>query len=194
MPTIGFIGLGTMGGPMAGNLCRKGSSLVVFDVVPERMRTVEALGARAAADVVGVAAESDVVFTMLPASADVVEVVGGPNGLIARGRKGSLIVDMSTIDPLVTDRLAMGAAACGIAFADAPVGRLASHAARGESLFMVGAADETFAKIRPFPDEPDLGFLTRRSADRRLRTRRLASKAPVQQVHEQLRGVGLIPG
>ena len=147
--TIGFIGLGTMGRPMAANLCRKGSSLVVYDVISERVRALEALGARAAADVGDVAAGSDIVFTMLPASADVIEVAGGPNGLIARGRKGSLIVDMSTIDPLVTDRLAAAAASKGLGFVDAPVGRLASHAERGECLFMVGADASAFARVKP---------------------------------------------
>jgi 4-hydroxybutyrate dehydrogenase/sulfolactaldehyde 3-reductase len=149
LSTIGFIGLGKMGRPMASNLCRKGSRLVVFDIDAEAIRALEGLGARAAADVAGVAAESDVVFTMLPASADVVEVVGGSNGLIATCRPGSVIVDMSTIDPLVTDRLAAAAAARGVGFADAPVGRLASHAERGECLFMVGADASTFARVKP---------------------------------------------
>jgi 4-hydroxybutyrate dehydrogenase/sulfolactaldehyde 3-reductase len=86
---------------------------------------------------------------MLPDSAAVKEVIGGRGGLIEHGRRGMAIVDMSTIDPLVTDKLAAECAASGIAFVDAPVGRLASHAERGESLFMVGAADDVFARIKP---------------------------------------------
>jgi len=147
--TIGFIGLGNMGRPMASNLCRKGSTLVVLDVDRGRVAALEALGARGAADVSAVAAESELVFTMLPTTASVEDVVGGPHGLIGSMRAGSVIVDMSTIDPLVTDRLAAAAAARGIRFVDAPVGRLASHAERGECLFMVGAADETFARVKP---------------------------------------------
>ena len=147
METIGFIGLGNMGRPMASNLCRKGSSLLVFDVDTERMRALEALGARAAADAARVAEDSDVVFTMLPTTASVEAVVG--HQLIPQGRRGQVIVDMSTIDPLVTDRLATAAAAKGIGFVDAPVGRLASHAERGECLFMVGADQATFARVRP---------------------------------------------
>jgi 4-hydroxybutyrate dehydrogenase / sulfolactaldehyde 3-reductase len=147
--TIGFVGLGKMGRPMASNLCRKGSRLVVFDVNPEPVRALEALGARAGANVAAVADACDIVFTMLPASADVEQVVDGDNGLIARARTGGVIVDMSTIDPLVTDRLASVAAAKGIGFVDAPVGRLASHAERGECLFMVGADVEAFARVRP---------------------------------------------
>ena len=149
MAGIGFIGLGNMGRPMASNLCRKGSHLVVFDVNPEPVRALEALGARAGRDVAEVAGASDVVFTMLPASAAVEEVVNGPSGLIAAGRPGSVIVDMSTIDPALTDRLAAAATARGIGFVDAPVGRLASHAERGESLFMVGAEPDAFARVRP---------------------------------------------
>ena len=147
--SIGFIGLGNMGRPMASNLCRKGSSLLVFDINPEPMRTLEGLGARAAGDVAGVAADCDIVFTMLPTTAAVEDVIGGRGGLLESLRPGSIIVDMSTIDPLVTDRLAAVAVAKGIAFADAPVGRLASHAERGECLFMVGADPGSFARIRP---------------------------------------------
>jgi 4-hydroxybutyrate dehydrogenase / sulfolactaldehyde 3-reductase len=138
-----------MGRPMASNLSLKGSRLLVFDIDPAPMHALEALGARAAADVADVAVGSDVIFTMLPASAAVEDVVGGPKGLVACGRPGSVIVDMSTIDPLVTDRLAAAAWAKGIGFVDAPVGRLASHAERGESLFMVGADAAAFERIKP---------------------------------------------
>lgn len=149
MANVGFIGLGNMGEPMASNLCRKGSHVVVHDINPLPVRALVVLGARAAPSVAAVAAECDIVFTMLPTTASVEDVVAGPEGLLASGRQGQTIVDMSTIDPLVTDRLAAAAAAKGVAFADAPVGRLASHAARGECLFMVGADDETFARVRP---------------------------------------------
>ena len=149
MATVGFIGLGNMGRPMASNLCRKGLPLVVYDIQTGPVRALEGLGARVAARVADVATGSDVVFTMLPTSASVEDVIAGPDGLMAHGRNGLLIVDMSTIDPLVTDRLAAAAAARGFAFVDAPVGRLASHAERGESLFMVGATDEAFARVKP---------------------------------------------
>jgi 4-hydroxybutyrate dehydrogenase/sulfolactaldehyde 3-reductase len=149
MARIGFIGLGNMGRGMAANLARKGESLVVHDVVEAPVRALVELGARAMPTAAELAAESDIVFTMLPTTASVAEVVGGANGVLAHARKGTIIVDMSTIDPLVTDRLAADAAARGIGFADAPVGRLASHAAKGESLFMVGAAPDVFARIKP---------------------------------------------
>jgi len=146
---IGFIGLGNMGRPMASNLVRKGAGLLVHDRNPDPVSALAALGAGAASSVADVAAQSDVVFTMLPTSASVEEVIAGPAGVLAQGRSGTVIVDMSTIDPFVTDRLATMAADRGMAFVDAPVGRLASHAERGECLFMVGADADTFARVKP---------------------------------------------
>src|SRR5438034_9682817 len=147
MDTIGFIGLGNMGRPMASNLCRKGFAVTVHDVNPAPVAALTQLGAAAGASAADVASRADVVFTMLPDSAAVEGVVAGADGLVARGRRGSVIVDMSTIDPTLTDRLAAASAARGIDFADAPVGRLASHAERGESLFMVGASPNVFGRI-----------------------------------------------
>jgi 4-hydroxybutyrate dehydrogenase/sulfolactaldehyde 3-reductase len=151
MDVIGFIGLGKMGRPMASNLCRKagGDRVLVYDVDPDPMRQLTALGASASNCIGDVAARADVVFTMLPDSAIVERVITGPDGVLSHAGRGSVIVDMSTIDPRVTDRLAAAAAERGIGFVDAPVGRLASHAERGESLFMVGAADDAFARVKP---------------------------------------------
>jgi 4-hydroxybutyrate dehydrogenase/sulfolactaldehyde 3-reductase len=149
---IGFIGLGNMGRPMASNLVRKGFPLTVFDVNPAPVRQLEQLGATAVADCAAVAGASDLVITMLPNSASVEDVLLGTGGVLARLRAGSAVMDMSTIDPELTDHLASAAADKGIAFVDAPVGRLASHAERGESLFMVGATAEAFERVRPLLD------------------------------------------
>lgn len=149
MDRIGFIGLGNMGRPMASNLVRKKFSLLVLDVQPGPVTQLEALGATVAADAAALAARSDVVITMLPNSAIVEEVIAGPRGVLESLRPGGVVMDMSTVDPLVTDRLACAARARGCGFVDAPVGRLASHAERGESLFMVGADDQVFARVRP---------------------------------------------
>ena len=146
---IGFIGLGNMGRPMASNLVRKGFPLVVFDVNPDPVRELGQLGARAAADCAAVAAGSDIVVTMLPDSASVEEVLLGSGGVLAHLQAGGAVMDMSTVDPLLTDRVAAAAAGKGIAFVDAPVGRLASHAERGESLFMAGGAEEAVARVKP---------------------------------------------
>jgi 4-hydroxybutyrate dehydrogenase/sulfolactaldehyde 3-reductase len=148
MNTIGFIGLGRMGRPMASNLCRKGFRLVVFDIDRTPMRELERLGARPAHGIADVAA-SDAVLTMLPDSATVADVVAGAAGVLEHAKPGTILVEMSTIDPRVTDKLAASAHARNCGFVDAPVGRLASHAERGESLFMVGAADDHFARVKP---------------------------------------------
>jgi 4-hydroxybutyrate dehydrogenase / sulfolactaldehyde 3-reductase len=152
MDRIGFIGLGNMGRPMAANLCRKGFAPIVYDIDASRIAAVVALGAGPGAHAAEVARGSDVVFTMLPNSASVEQVLGGEDGVFQQLPAGSVVVDMSTVDPLVTDRLAAIASDRGIGFVDAPVGRLASHAERGECLFMVGAADDTFARVKPLLD------------------------------------------
>jgi 4-hydroxybutyrate dehydrogenase/sulfolactaldehyde 3-reductase len=152
MNTIGFIGLGRMGRPMATNLCRKGFGLVVHDVNHDAVRALEECGARPGGSVAGVASASDIVLTMLPDSAAVQDVIAGATGVLANARRGCLIVEMSTIDPLVTDRLADAARTHACGFIDAPVGRLASHADRGECLFMVGASPEDFARAKPLFD------------------------------------------
>jgi 4-hydroxybutyrate dehydrogenase / sulfolactaldehyde 3-reductase len=146
---VGFVGLGKMGCPMAANLCRKGARVVVYDVNPEPVRALAALGADASSGVRDITSRSDIVFTMLPDSAIVERVIAGADGVLAHAKRGSVVVDMSTIDPRVTDRLAAAADAKGVGFVDAPVGRLASHAERGESLFMVGAAPDVFNRVRP---------------------------------------------
>jgi 4-hydroxybutyrate dehydrogenase/sulfolactaldehyde 3-reductase len=148
MNTIGFIGLGRMGRPMASNLCRKGFRLVVFDIDRTPMRELERLGARQAHGIADAAA-SDAVLTMLPDSATVADVVAGAAGVLEHAKPGTILVEMSTIDPRVTDKLAASAHSRNCGFVDAPVGRLASHAERGESLFMVGAADDHFARVKP---------------------------------------------
>ena len=149
---IGFIGLGNMGRGMASNLLKKGAKVAVYDVNPAPLRAVADLGASTASSVADVARASDIVFTMLPTTAVVEQVIAGRDGVLAHLPRGGAVVEMSTVDPLVTDRLAAAAARGGLAFADAPVGRLASHAERGECLFMVGADDEVFARIKPYLD------------------------------------------
>src|SRR4051812_656914 len=138
-----------MGRGMALNLCRKGFRLVVHDIAPGPVRELVAAGAQAAGSVAEAAREADAVITMLPNSAIVTEVIAGPDGVLASARPGTLVMDMSTVAPEVSDSLAAVAARKELRFVDAPVGRLASHADRGESLFMVGAAARDFEDVRP---------------------------------------------
>lgn len=152
MERVGFIGLGRMGRPMASNLQRKGFPVVVYDINPDAVAELVGLGARAADDVADLVRSSDIVVTMLPGSVEVLAIATAAGGVLDHGRAGQLMLDMSTVDPETTDRLATLAAAKGIAVVDAPVGRLAIHADRGESLFMVGAADADLARVRPLLD------------------------------------------
>ncbi len=152
MEQIGFIGLGRMGRPMAANLCRKGFRVAVHDVNPAAVAELELLQARGAKSVADATAGAGIIVTMLPTPAVVRDVVAGPNGILAHAPAGALILDMSTIDPETTDALAAQAKARGVAFVDAPVGRLAAHAIRGESLFMVGASLEDFGRVKPLLD------------------------------------------
>lgn len=147
--TVGFIGLGRMGRGMASNLCRKGFNLVVYDINLEAINDLVKLGAHAAGSIAEASKDVDVIITMLPNSAIVQNAVTGPDGILIHARTGAIVMDMSTVDPLVTDQLASAASKKGMSFVDAPVGRLASHADRGESLFMVGATEVDFERVRP---------------------------------------------
>lgn len=149
---VAFIGLGRMGRGMASNLCRKGFALTVYDISPAPVDALVALGAVAADSIASASSEADVIVTMLPDSAVVIAAITGPGGALTTARPGAIVMDMSTVDPQVTDLLAQAAEAQGLSFVDAPVGRLASHADRGESLFMVGAADDDFARVKPLLD------------------------------------------
>lgn len=149
MDRIGFVGLGRMGRPMASNLQRKGFDLVVYDINRAPCDTLAELGATVADSVAGVAREVPTIFTCLPSHVEVEAVLLGAEGLIAHAKPGTTVVEMSTIDPEVTDRCAQGLAAAGMHCVDAPIGRLASHADAGESLFMVGAEEAEFRAIRP---------------------------------------------
>ena len=124
MTTTGFIGLGAMGQPMAANLVRKGHDLIVYDIAQDRTPPLRDLGAAVAGSVAEVAEKAGIVVTMVPDSPQVEEVVLGPGGILESGTAGQLVMDMSTIAPETTDRVAAALQAAGRTFVDAPVGRL----------------------------------------------------------------------
>jgi len=146
---VGFIGLGAMGLPMSSNLQRKGFDLTVYDIDAGKMEKVAALGARKAGSIAEASRGVDIVITVLPATQHVEAVVLGSDGVLAHIDPGAVLMDLSTIDAKATDRVAAACADRGTPFADCPIGRLSLHAERGESLFMVGADDATFARIEP---------------------------------------------
>jgi 4-hydroxybutyrate dehydrogenase/sulfolactaldehyde 3-reductase len=149
MSKIGFIGLGRMGKGMATNLCQKGFDVMVWDINADPVHALVASGAGAGESLAHLAAECSVVVTMLPTSIEVESVMQRADGVFAHASPGTVLMDMSTIDPLATDRLSSQALANGMSWVDAPVGRLAEHADRGESLFMVGASDVDFVRVKP---------------------------------------------
>src|SRR5690242_4127711 len=112
---IGFIGLGVMGKPMARNLLRAGRQVVLYNRSESAVEELQAEGAKVAADPRGVAASSEVVITMLPDSDAVEDVTMAPTGLLAGAQLGSLLIDMSTVDPDVSRRLGHAAREKGIA-------------------------------------------------------------------------------
>jgi len=150
--TIGFIGLGAMGKGMAANCVRKGFTLIVNDINPGPVEELVALGARSAASPAEIARDCSVIVTVLPTGREVREVVMGADGLFANAAPGTLVLDLSTIDPETTDDLHETARAKGFRAVDAPIGRLAWHADRGESLFMVGGERADFEEIKPLLD------------------------------------------
>lgn len=152
MERIGFVGLGRMGQAMSGNLLRKGFAVTGFDLREEAMRKAEARGARRAASLGEIARGCDIVLTMLPGPREVRDAALSPEGIIAQGRPGMILVDMSTVDPATTDTLATAAGRAGMSVVDAAVGRLAEDADRGECLFMVGADPSDLERVRPLLD------------------------------------------
>src|SRR5690349_24681361 len=130
---VGFIGLGTMGAPMARNILKKGHRLIVADVVPEAVASLAAAGATPAATPKDVAAASEIVITMLPDAPDVERVALGHDGIVHGIGPGKIYVDMSTIDPGTTRKVGAAIHAKGAAMIDSPVGKTADAAAAGTS-------------------------------------------------------------
>jgi len=146
---VGFIGVGNMGTPMALSLVRAGYAVLVYDVVPRGVQQVVAAGGRAAASLAQVATESDVVVSMLPSPTEVEQVVYGPDGLLDQLRPGQTLIDMSTIDPAVTRKVAADLAARGVNMLDAPVSGSTEGARAGTLTIMVGGQAELLERYTP---------------------------------------------
>ncbi|MDR3565894.1 MAG: 2-hydroxy-3-oxopropionate reductase [Negativicutes bacterium] len=146
---IGFIGLGIMGKPMSKNLLKAGYELVVCDVVKAAVDEVVAAGAKAAATPKEVAQQADLVITMLPNSPHVKQVVLGENGVIEGAKPGQVVIDMSSIAPLVSREVGVKLAEKGIEFLDAPVSGGEPKAIDGTLSVMVGGKKDLFDKYYP---------------------------------------------
>ena len=148
--TIGFIGLGIMGKPMSKNLRKAGYALVVCGHVNKGpVEELAAAGARIADTPRQVAAQSDIVITMLPNSPQVEQVVLGKNGVIEGARPGLVLVDMSSIAPLASRKLAAALAARGVEMLDAPVSGGEPRAIDGTLSVMAGGKKEVFDRCYP---------------------------------------------
>ena len=146
---IGFIGLGIMGKPMSQHLLNAGYALTVLDVVKPAVDELVALGAKSAASPKDVAAQSDVIVTMLPDSPQVEEVVFGTNGLLEGVRAGMLVIDMSTIMPSVARKVTEAIRAKGAESLDAPVSGGEVGAKNATLTIMVGGAQAAFDRAKP---------------------------------------------
>jgi 3-hydroxyisobutyrate dehydrogenase len=146
MATIGFIGLGNMGAPMAANLLTAGHQVIGYDVVASAGAALAQRGGRAAAGAAEAAAAGEIVITMLPAGPQVRQVYLGPDGVIARARRGALLIDCSTIDVETARAVAASAADSGFEMLDAPVSGGVIGAEAGTLTFMVGGEASAFAR------------------------------------------------
>ncbi len=149
MTTVGFIGVGVMGGPMARNLLAGDFAVRVCDAEPQAVRRLADAGARPAATPAEAARQADVVITMLPDGPHVRQVVLGDGGVAEGIAADALYIDMSTILPSVTDAVGRALAGRGVAMLDAPVGRGSQQAEEGRLLIMVGGAAEHLERARP---------------------------------------------
>ncbi len=147
--TIGFIGLGIMGRPMAQNLLRAGFPLVVHNRHQEVTDELIAVGATSGTRPREIAASCDVLITMLPGSSQVEEVLIGPDGVIEGAHTGLIVIDMSTISPVVTGMLATRLAEHDVIMLDAPVSGGDKGAIEGTLSIMVGGDEDAFKQCLP---------------------------------------------
>ena len=148
---IGFIGIGVMGRPMTLNLLKAGHEVTIFARHPDKTEVQEVVkaGAVLAPSERAVAIASEIVITMVPNSAQVEEVVTGEHGILDGARKGLIIIDMSTIAPQMSRKLAALAKEKGVDFLDAPVSGGSQGAVNGTLTIMVGGEQEVFEKALP---------------------------------------------
>jgi 2-hydroxy-3-oxopropionate reductase len=152
MTSIAFIGLGIMGSPMAGHLVKAGFDVVGYNLTPEPIQKLVDAGGQGATDVPTAVRGADVVITMVPDSPDVEAVTGGDDGIFANADKGALYIDMSSIRPDVSVRVADAGQKAGLRVLDAPVSGGEAAAIEGSLSIMVGGEADDFAAARPVLD------------------------------------------
>ena len=152
MKKLGFIGVGIMGKPMAKNLIDAGYKVIVYDIDKKALDEIVAYGGERGTSPKNVAEKSDIIITMLPNSPDVKKVVLGENGLIEGVREGQILIDMSSITPLVSREIAQELAKKGVETLDAPVSGGQEKAEAGTLAIMVGGKKGVFEECKPILD------------------------------------------
>ena len=149
MATIGFLGLGNMGRPMALNLMKAGHQVIGYDLSAEACKASADAGLTVAADADVAVRKADIVVTMLPAGKHVLDAYSGRMNLLAKAQKGTLFIDCSTIDITSARAASEAASKAGMLAVDAPVSGGVGGAAAATLTFMVGGSEEAFAKAKP---------------------------------------------
>jgi len=149
MAQIGFIGLGIMGKPMSRNLIKAGHQLTVYNRSTAAVDEIVSAGAARGNSSADVAAKSDIIITMLPDGPEVEQAILGPQGVLEGARKNSMVVDMSSISPIVSQKVGTACEAKGIEFLDAPVSGGEPKAVDATLAIMVGGKPDAFEKVRP---------------------------------------------
>jgi 3-hydroxyisobutyrate dehydrogenase-like beta-hydroxyacid dehydrogenase len=147
--TVGVVGLGLLGHAVASRLVAAGHRVMGHDVLPEKARALEALGGKTAPSAEAVAQASEIVCTVLPSLASVEAALLGPHGVLAGAPPRLTLVQMSTISPALTERLAREAAARGVEFLDCPVSGTSAMVAQGDGMLFVGGEPATLERCRP---------------------------------------------
>lgn len=150
--TVGFIGLGNMGGHMAQNLLKSGKSLIVYDISAEACNSLKNAGAAVGESPAEVATKANKIVTMLPSSPHVKAVYSGEQGIFGTMQKGTLLMDSSTIDPSVSQEIATKAEELGASFVDSPVSGGVNAAKDRLLTFMVGGKESAFAEAKVYLD------------------------------------------
>jgi 2-hydroxy-3-oxopropionate reductase len=148
-PTIGFIGLGLMGKPMAGNLLKAGFPVVVWNRTKSRADELVTAGARFGANPRDTASQADVLITIVSDPPAIEEILWGANGALDGLRRGTTLIDSSTISPDLARRVAAACAEKGVDYLDAPVTGGDWGAKKGELVFMIGGKPEVFERVKP---------------------------------------------
>jgi 2-hydroxy-3-oxopropionate reductase len=145
---IGMIGLGLLGHALGSRLLAAGRPVVGYDLLPDRVAALVTLGAEGAASVPDVAARTEAICVVLPTLASVEEAILGTDGIAAHARPGTVVIQMSTISPTLTERLARAVAARGLAFLDCPVSGTSTMVARGDGVIIGGGEPAVFERAR----------------------------------------------